>query len=324
MLISIIVPVYNVELYLVNCIDSIFEQTYKMWELILVDDGSVDSSGSICDEYAEKDTRVRVVHKRNGGLSAARNCGLQFATGDYVMFLDGDDYWLENHVLENIVGRLSSNNSDVLSLNFCKIYENGTKVPYFETKIFVGEKASCKDRFEFVSKHGIWIACAWNKVIKKSLFEGGRLDFVCNVTSEDIDWSARLAVLAQSFDYLSLPVVGYVQRKGSITHSMNLQKIQFLLDNVIETEKIVTGALENKFLMLQPYMAFQVGTLIYNIRSISSKDERDKFVKKIEPLVFWLRFSNDLRLKIVCKLIMVMGLNKAVLIISIFMRNKDD
>lgn len=90
---SIIVPVYNVEAYLDECIQSVLEQTYTDFELILVDDGSKDNSGTICDRWAQHDSRVFVVHKQNGGLSSARNEGLRHITGQYVMFLDSDDYW---------------------------------------------------------------------------------------------------------------------------------------------------------------------------------------------------------------------------------------
>jgi hypothetical protein len=90
--VSVIVPVYNVEKYLKQCLDSIVDQTLEDLEIVLVDDGSVDSSGTICDEYAKKDTRIRVIHKENGGLSDARNAGLKYVTSPYVGFIDSDDY----------------------------------------------------------------------------------------------------------------------------------------------------------------------------------------------------------------------------------------
>ena len=95
-LISVIVPVYNVESYLEKCIDSIIHQTYKNLEIILVDDGSTDNSGKICDVYKEKDSRIKVIHKQNRGLSSARNCGLEIAKGEYIGFVDGDDYIAED------------------------------------------------------------------------------------------------------------------------------------------------------------------------------------------------------------------------------------
>ena len=100
---SIIVPVYNVEEYIAECIDSILAQTYKDWELILVDDGSKDNSGKICDEYALKDNRIKVIHKENGGAASARNKGLENAFGQYITFIDGDDVLLNNNIYEKIL-----------------------------------------------------------------------------------------------------------------------------------------------------------------------------------------------------------------------------
>lgn len=99
--ISIIVPVYNVEKYLPRCLDSIIGQTYKDWQCLVIDDGSTDTSGAICDEYARKDNRVKVSHKKNGGLTSARNHGLERANGDWIMHVDGDD-WIELDSIEQI------------------------------------------------------------------------------------------------------------------------------------------------------------------------------------------------------------------------------
>ena len=100
--VSIIVPVYNVEKYVERCIESIIKQSYKNLEIILIDDGSKDNSGKICDEYAEKDNRIKVIHKKNGGLSDARNTGLNIADGEYICFIDSDDYIHKDLVKDNL------------------------------------------------------------------------------------------------------------------------------------------------------------------------------------------------------------------------------
>lgn len=115
-LISIIIPVYNVEKYLPECIESVLKQTYENVEILLIDDGSTDNSGKICDEYAEKDTRIKAVHKENGGVSSARNKGLDIAQGEYITFIDADDFVAENYV-QVLYKSLKQNNSD---LSFCK------------------------------------------------------------------------------------------------------------------------------------------------------------------------------------------------------------
>ena len=102
-MVSCIIPVYNTEKYLHRCIDSVLAQTYKDFELLLIDDGSTDSSGTICDEYAAKDARVRVFHKENGGVSSARNLGLYHAQGEWIIVMDSDDYWHCNYALEKLL-----------------------------------------------------------------------------------------------------------------------------------------------------------------------------------------------------------------------------
>ena len=112
MLVSIIIPVYKVEKYLPNCIESILRQTFKDFELILVDDGSPDNCGEICEEYAQKDSRIKVVHQPNGGLSAARNSGIDIAKGDYLTFIDSDDFVFP-HYLEILVKLCQENDADM-------------------------------------------------------------------------------------------------------------------------------------------------------------------------------------------------------------------
>ena len=112
MKISVIVPVYNVEKYLTKCVDSIMNQTYKDLEIILVDDGSTDNSGKICDEYVKKDKRFKVIHKKNGGLSDARNVGIKNSTGEYLSFIDSDDY-IDNDMIECLYNACIKNNADI-------------------------------------------------------------------------------------------------------------------------------------------------------------------------------------------------------------------
>ena len=114
--ISIIVPVYKIEDYLDRCVQSLISQTYKNLEIILVDDGSPDNSGKIADEYAQKDQRIQVIHKKNGGLSDARNAGMDVATGDYICFIDSDDWWINNTVLEHINKKLFNHEMMILGI----------------------------------------------------------------------------------------------------------------------------------------------------------------------------------------------------------------
>ena len=129
--ISIIVPVYNLEKYLKRCVDSLISQKFENLEILLIDDGSTDQSGSICEEYTRKDTRVRVVHKENGGLISAWTKGAKVSTGDYLCFVDGDD-WIDENMISEMVLRLSGNKKEIISSDYLIEKEEGNSSPMYQ------------------------------------------------------------------------------------------------------------------------------------------------------------------------------------------------
>ena len=169
---SIIVPIYKVEKYLEICIDSIIGQSFCNFELILVDDGSPDTCGEICDRYSSSDTRVKVVHKENGGLSSARNAGLDIATGKYVIFIDSDDFWDDASALEHIHINLTETDADVLVFPAKRYYESEDKYTYIITSDVDRTKIIDKDvnaSIRYMIENNIYRAAAWNKVVKNLL-----------------------------------------------------------------------------------------------------------------------------------------------------------
>ena len=174
--ISIIVPVYQVEKYIRQCIDSILAQTFTDFELILVDDGSKDNSGKICDEYAEKDKRIRVIHKENGGLSDARNKGLDNASGNYFMFVDGDDYIAPN-MAECLYKKIFEAKADIAVCNYRYIFESdGEKDFATENKAEVLNSNEIFYNRKNERNYGFWTV-AWNKLYKR--------EKICDTDSED-------------------------------------------------------------------------------------------------------------------------------------------
>ena len=125
-LVSVIVPVFNVEKFLEKCVSSITNQTYKNLEILLVDDGSTDNSGTICDNFSKNDNRLKVFHKKNGGLSDARNYGIERATGSYIMFIDSDD-WIENDTIELLLDKTIEEKSDIVVFGISKDYDDGRR-----------------------------------------------------------------------------------------------------------------------------------------------------------------------------------------------------
>lgn len=146
-LISVIVPIYNVEKYLNKCIESIVNQTYKNLEIILVDDGSPDGSPAICDKWAEKDSRIKVIHKKNGGVSTARNAGLDYASGDYIGFVDGDDY-IDDDMYEALLGEIVTEKADIVSCGMVRESVNGYK------EVWGDEEYRCIDREDLLKSVG--------------------------------------------------------------------------------------------------------------------------------------------------------------------------
>ena len=302
---SIIVPVYNVEPYLEECIDSVLKQTYQDFELILVDDGSTDRSPTICDKYEKEDSRIKVIHKANGGLSSARNAGIEKSTGDIICFLDSDDYWNNTKGLGIIADTFSQHNVDVVEFSCWKFWDNATT---FKEEILpkVFHTRGCnadnkEDNLRYMICNGEMTACAWNKACRKSLFENGNLRFRERVIAEDIDWTARLMNSAKTFISIPTPITAYRKRKGSITSSTNIDKALQLISNLTY--------IHNEFgnqKYIQPYLSIAVGNLLLVISSLSYK-YYSKAISASSCLLQYLKYKPTVRTKILFYLNLVLG-----------------
>ena len=214
MKISVIIPVYNSCIYLGACIDSIRKQSYQNVEIILVDDGSNDGSEKVCDQFAEEDKRIIVIHQKNGGTSAARNTGLRVATGDYIMFMDNDDYWNDTLCLESIVRQLEESNADVLMFSTIDYWQNKEQYVYPDKK---GDRESVfgkskEQALEYLIENGLLYRAVWSKVIKKEMIEKNSLYFVEGIRNEDSEWTGKMMLCADSYDWYEKPF--YIYRKG--------------------------------------------------------------------------------------------------------------
>lgn len=169
-MISVIVPIYNVADYLPRCLDSILKQTYDNLEIILVDDGSTDNCGSICDSYAKEDNRIKVIHKANGGLSSARNAGLDIAKGDYISFIDSDDF-IDESMYETMLKALKSNDADVCLCSYDRVNDNNE---FFGITSYNDAVLSRDDAYEMLVQGNVYFVIACNKLYKKEIFNGLR------------------------------------------------------------------------------------------------------------------------------------------------------
>lgn len=211
--VSVIVPVYKVEQYLDKCIKSVLEQTYQDIELILVDDGSPDDCGNICDDYAKRDSRVRVIHKENGGLSSARNAGIEIASGAYIMFVDSDDY-IASNMVETLYQRMRQDDSDMVVCGSQKVDEKGNLLPNSEG---IHNQNGIYTADEFYPLLFLCFVEAWGKLYKRTAFEDirfpvGKLHEDVFVTYKAVEKCAKISVLAEKLYY-------YLQRDNSIMHA---------------------------------------------------------------------------------------------------------
>ncbi|MBR6253317.1 MAG: glycosyltransferase family 2 protein [Clostridia bacterium] len=210
-LISVIIPVYNVEKYLNECIDSVINSTYKDLEIILVDDGSSDNCPQICDKYACMDNRIKVIHKENEGLSSARNEGINIANGDYISFIDSDDY-ISTNLYEIAVDIINEQNCDIFSFGYYLKYGNKNKFKLKPNTFLVLKPYEAIEKLNLFDYMGV---SSWNKIFKKSLFSNIR--FPVGALSEDNFTIYKLFDNANSIIYDSIPLYYYRQRKNSIT-----------------------------------------------------------------------------------------------------------
>lgn len=215
-MISVIVPIYNVQKYLPQCLDSIINQTFWDLEIILVDDGSLDGCGKICDEYAQKDKRIKVYHKENGGLSSARNYGIARANGEYLGFVDGDD-WIEPDMFKTLVNLIEDKKADLAICRFWYEYPERSSInESVIDKCFDNEK----DLLMALIKGSVGNVI-WNKLYRKSCFTN--IDFPDNHAFEDIATLYKILNRVTIAVICSIPLYHYRMRKGAISkvHSWN-------------------------------------------------------------------------------------------------------
>ena len=213
--VSVIVPVYNVSRFLPECIESVINQTYGDFELILVDDGSTDGSGIICDNYASKDNRIIVLHKTNGGLTSARNAGLSTASGEWIMHLDGDD-WIEPDMLFEFVATADREKADLVEGSFRKVWDNGKVLEYSLPYDHTDKETLLKSYMAYS-----WTTI-WGGMAKKSLYDQYGLKSPEGTTfCEDFHLGVRLWYYAKKVVTINKIYYNYRQVSSSLIHNVN-------------------------------------------------------------------------------------------------------
>jgi len=264
-LVSVIIPVYKVEKYLDRCVQSIIDQAYKNLEIILVDDGSPDKCPELCDEWAKKDNRVKVIHQENGGVCSARNAGINAASGEYITFIDSDDC-VTNKYSEALEYANSSNVEMVISNTFRNKHFN-------QNKNYVN--LTGKDFYK-IFQHDIPISC-WGKIVSRKFVLENDLFFVSGSCGEDLEWSIRTFCCAQSFSVWADSFYNYELTETSVCGNRKFKHFSSLVDNFEKIFKNIDSTnYKNKY--KKRAKAAIIRNLYYNIAIISRYSDEDKLL----------------------------------------------
>lgn len=264
---SIIVPVYNVEKYIDQCISSILSQTYKEYEVILVNDGSKDSCGVICDNYAQNNERIKALHKENGGLSSARNAGLDVAEGEYVLFLDSDDYWDDSMMLQKIHESICKTNSDIYVFGMKKFFQSTGR--YEEREVKKGEITFMANSTKLLMENNLFVACACDKVVRRKLIEENHIRFRLGQMSEDIEWTIKLLLYGQSIEVIHQSFYVYRQEnESSITANVKRKNLEDILG-------VIQQYAEEDNITIRHYIANQYVLWLTTSNRVSTREIKD-------------------------------------------------
>ncbi len=287
-LISIIVPVYNVENYIRRCVDSLINQTYNNLEIILIDDGSPDNSGAICDEYKQRDSRVKIIHKENGGVSSARNVGLENASGEYIGFIDADDY-IDTQMYEVLYRSLSDNDADMAMGIYAQENSKGEFIPHY-----VGEKSEVLDRAQTIAqmlKQVKYTCSLWDKLFSAKLIGDTRFDETIS-HNEDLLFVYQLMKNSKKAVYTPKPMYYYCNNEQSASRvSFSDKNTTMLKAQTLVLEDIKENVPEIYDVALTEY----VKTTIFNLTAIaksgySNKEYTEKLRKIVKDnLMFFLK-----------------------------------
>ena len=292
---SVIIPIYKTEEFLTECVDSILDKADEDVEVVLVDDGSPDGCPEICDRYADRDPRVRVVHKENGGLSSARNAGLAVAKGRYVTFVDSDDQIFPDSLPE-ILTWIRTAGADMCFLRAFKLFADGTMRDLGEN--IDGSQLRAKSREEAIrhlASRSKYPGSAWAKVFRRDFLIENNLHFPYDRRySEDLGFIRDCVLRAESFDALDVPYYQYRQgRTGSITQQIKAKNFNDLLQFITESAEKLTENRKAKDPvngLIMSFVAYEYSILLYGYTRIPKEDKKAALAA-MKPYAWTLRYA---------------------------------
>lgn len=293
--ISVLVPVYNVEKYIEKCLDSIINQTYPNLEIILVDDGSTDNSGNICDEYARKDSRIKVIHQKNQGVAKSRNIAIASAGGEFIGFVDSDDF-IDSNMYTDMMALALESLADIVMINFEYTDLNGQKIPGNTSSKPISDRIITGKQFisELCHDYNSTYVVPWNKIYRKKLFSG--IQYPNGKTIDDEAVIHRLAHKCNTISFSSKAYYFYRQHPTSIMNkNFSLKKLDgldALIDRIVFLEE---NAYDNNIILKSKLYLIHNCTAMFKKLDLKKSDHKDalkKYYKIIKPFCKELLRSN--------------------------------
>lgn len=297
---SVVVPIYNVKNYLDECIEGIIRQSFKGYEIILVDDGSTDGSAEACDEWKNKYDLIKVIHKPNGGLSDARNVGVNQAEGEYLVFLDSDDYWNDDLFLEKIHDMTHMSNPDLVVFGYKKVLD--------EKELSIYTPRSESKTIEELVLAGEFNICAWDKIVRRELISSNNITFRKGVFSEDMEWCSLLYKYVESVTVLSESPHSYRQRNGSITKRISEKNISDVVHNFERCLQIKEELSQKKRNVFDYYLAKNISMLMIALSQLN-KESQKKYYSFVKKNVEYLKESTRNREKAIYLATKILGVS---------------
>lgn len=285
-LVSIIMPVYQAEEFLCDAINSVLAQTYSKWELILVDDGSTDSSGKICDAYAQKDNRIKVIHQWNAGQSSARNSGMDVAEGEYIGFLDNDDSYYPDAV-SILVNNIEDNNADIAAGSYVARYEKGTFIHDTHSgSVYMWNNYEAMKEFLARENMDIYV---WTKLYRKSFLDKYRIRFEVGRCDEDFLFNSQAFLYSTLTVMQDSPVYLYVIRDDSTSRTFQNRHFQKYLEGTFYRVNEIEQMVAKHYSPLVYLAKRQKILYLFMILSVIVKHDRKKYANYYDEIITYLR-----------------------------------
>ena len=315
---SIIIPVYNISNYISECVNSVLKQSFKDYEIILVNDGSIDDSFNICLNYSKKYKNVRLINQQNGGLSSARNAGINQAEGDYLLFLDGDDFWRDDDFLENLNCIIETHSPDTIIFPYSYYYgKDRIKEYQFDLSEMSSTSNNFSDNLYSLIDNGIWYPSACNKCIRKDIVAINNISFPLNMTSEDVKWCFELSQHIASYYIYNKGVYMYRQnREGSISYKLKMKNLEDLflnIENVLSGSKKIRDA---DYLYLSHYYLEVIPYVMPFLKNPNIK----RMLSKYKWLSKYSKNTRNIKKRIICFCLTYMGFRLSSLLLSILVK----